>query len=87
MIIFFVASGDQLEKAYNSIVDIITDSQWKIQEKEDTILGIEHAGMHMTLKKLIQHDKINLDKGYKTFGHSLVQKLSNELVCKIPFHY
>lgn len=77
---FFLGSGDGLEKVYNSIIEVIADLEWKIKEKEETILGIEHAGMHMTLKKLIQHDKVNLEKGNKTFGETLLQKLNKELV-------
>ncbi|KAJ8965143.1 hypothetical protein NQ314_004368 [Rhamnusium bicolor] len=49
-------------------------------ENEKEILGIEHAGMHMTLKKLAQHDKINLENGNPTFGAALIEKLNDEVL-------
>lgn len=73
-------SGDDLEKAYNSLVDVITSLEWKIKEKENDILGIEHSGLHMTLKKLAQHDKANLENGNSTFSGALAKKLGDKVV-------
>lgn len=76
----FLGSGEILQKTYSAIVQIITNLEWKIKEKEEHILGIEHAGMHMILKKLIQHDKVNLQTGSKTFGEALLKNLNSDLV-------
>lgn len=86
-ILKFLGSGDALEKAYNSIIEVISNIEWKIKEKEESILGIEHAGMHMTLKKFIQYDKINLENGNKTFGEALLKNLDNDLVSKLCIIY
>lgn len=73
-------SGDDLVKVYNSLVDVITSLEWKIKEKENDILGIEHSGLHMTLKKLAQHDKANLENGNSTFSGMLAEKVTDEAV-------
>lgn len=72
-------TGDILEKTYNNLVDAITNPEWTVQDKEKEVLGIEHPGMHMMLKKLIQHDKINSEKEIPTFSNALVQKLDKVL--------
>lgn len=75
-----LGSGEDLEKSYDSIVDAITNLDWKVKEKENDILGIEHPGLHMTLKKLAQHDKTNLENENPTFGCALAKKISDETV-------
>lgn len=47
--------------------------------KENDIYGIEDAGVHMVLKKLIRHDK-ELDKNDVTFSKCLVKALNEEIV-------
>lgn len=61
-------------------MDVITNLEWKVKEKENNILGIEHPGLHMTLKKLAQYDKTNLENGNPTFGCVLAKKLNDEIV-------
>lgn len=69
-----------LKQAYNSIVGIITNLDWKIKEKDNELLGIEHPGMHMMLKKLAQHDKNNIENNSYSFGEALIRKLNTDLV-------
>lgn len=43
-------------------------------------MGIENAGLHMALKKLIQHTKSVTDPDQNGFGQIIVTYLTNETV-------
>ncbi|XP_060521561.1 protein penguin [Cylas formicarius] len=75
-------SGDDLRNALSKIVDTVTDSDWKIQVGDTEVLGIEDAGIHMTLKKLAQHDKVALEMNNPTFGRFLVDALNDDVLQK-----
>ncbi|XP_023026299.2 pumilio and CPL domain-containing protein penguin [Leptinotarsa decemlineata] len=70
----------ELEKAYNSIVDVISNPDWKIKETDKETLGIEHAGMHMLLKKLAKYDNDSTVTKYVTFGECLAKKLNDDML-------
>ncbi|CAH0563589.1 unnamed protein product [Brassicogethes aeneus] len=80
LIIVKSGSGEDLKEAYKSIVGVICDVDWKIKENDAEIDGIEHAGFHMVLKKLAQHDKVNLEAKEPTFGEFLIEKLDDTLL-------
>ncbi|CAG9773690.1 unnamed protein product [Ceutorhynchus assimilis] len=73
-------SGDNLSEALGKIAETIIDVDWNIQEGEEKFAGIEHAGLHMALKKLAKHDKVATEKGNATFGAQLVEALTNEVL-------
>lgn len=73
-------TGSVLEEALSSIVKVISDVSWSISEGDKAILGIEHAGLHMTLKKMTQFFKtLPVDKG-ATFGKILIDNLTDEVI-------
>lgn len=74
------ASGQGLENALNSLSKQITAVDWKIQENNTEMFGIENSGLHMTLKKLAQNDKVASASGKYTFGEAIVKSLSDETV-------
>ncbi|KAK9883600.1 hypothetical protein WA026_001775 [Henosepilachna vigintioctopunctata] len=74
------ATIKEVGPAFDSIVEVITDINWRIKKEEEEFLGIEHAGLHLVLKKIAQHDKINTTLDLPTFGVSLVKKLSNDTI-------
>lgn len=47
-------------------------------------MGIEEAGLHIVLKKIIKSDKERLqqDSSSETFGHLLIQELTEETLLK-----
>ncbi|KAL1494562.1 hypothetical protein ABEB36_010140 [Hypothenemus hampei] len=73
-------SGNVLEEALCKVAKTITDTQWKIQDGDKEIAGIEHAGIHMTLKKLAKVDKLSIEQGKPTFGSSLLNELSGNVL-------
>ncbi|CAH1992102.1 unnamed protein product [Acanthoscelides obtectus] len=74
-------SGEELQNAYKSLVEVIIKPEWKIKESENKeILGVEHAGIHMILKKITQHDKSNSTSCDSTFGYILSEKLNSEIL-------
>ncbi|XP_017794812.1 PREDICTED: pumilio homolog 3 [Habropoda laboriosa] len=52
-----IGTGKKLKKAFKSVVKFITNSESKIKEGNCEYIPVEHAGLHMMLKKLIQNDK------------------------------
>uniref|UniRef100_A0A8D8RHL6 Pumilio homolog 3 n=1 Tax=Cacopsylla melanoneura TaxID=428564 RepID=A0A8D8RHL6_9HEMI len=50
------------------------------EAEEEEVVFIEHAGFHMVLKKLIQHDKKNVEKNLPTLSESVVAKLSDSVL-------
>ncbi|XP_044732054.1 protein penguin [Chrysoperla carnea] len=79
-----------LQATLKNISHHICDKNWTISEKADNkeekgeieqISGIEHAGLHMTLKKLAQNDKILSEKNVGfTFGSILLETLTDDTV-------
>jgi ATP-dependent helicase/DNAse subunit B len=59
-------SGSELQKAFEAIAEYICDVTKKISEEKQEFFVAEHAGTHMMLKKLIQHDKERLRNGEGT---------------------
>lgn len=78
---FNVGSGQMLSDTLSKVAEVVTDDEWKIKNDEETILGVEHAGLHMTLKKLIQNDKEAIKNGCPTFSEALVHYLTDDVVC------
>lgn len=64
-----------------SVSKVIVDSNWTIKEDDKDIVGIEHAGLHMILKKLAQHDK-TIDDSCNSFGKSILDLISEETVIR-----
>ncbi|PNF29155.1 hypothetical protein B7P43_G12377 [Cryptotermes secundus] len=68
--------GSELQKAFETIAEYICDVTKKISEEKQEFFVVEHAGTHLMLKKLIQHDKERLRNGEVTFSSVLVSKLT-----------
>lgn len=69
-----VGSGEKLNAAFESIAKFISnDAECNV---------VEHPGLHMMLKKLIQNDKELLKKGTSTFGEILISQLTTEVLEK-----
>lgn len=62
------------------VTECITEEDWTITEGENEIYGMEHAGLHIVLKKLIQHDKVAFEQEKPTFSSVLLQHLDTDLV-------
>ena len=75
-----VGTKEKLEKAFEAITIFITDLKSKIKEGDEEYKPIEHAGLHMMLKKLIQNDKELQEKGESTFGKILVNHLETNII-------
>ncbi|XP_029167278.1 protein penguin [Nylanderia fulva] len=75
-----VGSGEKLKTAFESIAKFISDENSKIKENETEYNSIEHPGLHMMLKKLIQNDKELLKKNESTFGEILLSYLTTEVL-------
>lgn len=73
-------TGEKLEKAFEAIVIFITNSKSKIKQGDKEYKPIEHAGLHMMLKKLIQNDKELQEKNENTFGKILVDHLETNVI-------
>ncbi|KAL3274543.1 hypothetical protein HHI36_015925 [Cryptolaemus montrouzieri] len=74
------ATGEESKHTFESIVKVITDPNWKLKDNEKEVMGVEHAAMHLVLKKIAQHDKVNLEKNLPTFGDALLSNLNNEVI-------
>lgn len=69
-----VGSGEKLKAAFESIAKFISsDTECNV---------VEHPGLHMILKKLVQNDKELLKKGGPTFGEILISQLTTEILEK-----
>ncbi|KAK9309799.1 hypothetical protein QLX08_000621 [Tetragonisca angustula] len=75
-----IGTGEKLEKAFEVIVMFITNSKSKIKEGDKEYKPIEHAGLHMMLKKLIQNDKELQEKNENTFGKILIDHLETNII-------
>jgi chaperonin GroEL (HSP60 family) len=59
-------SGSELQKAFEAIAEYISDATKKISDEKQEFFIVEHAGTHLMLKKLIQHDKERVRNGEGT---------------------
>lgn len=75
-----VGSGEKLKSALESIAKFISDEDSKIKENDTECNSIEHPGLHMVLKKLIQNDKELLKQNESTFGEILLSYLTTEVL-------
>lgn len=64
----------------DSLSKFICNVPWTVTEDEKQVNAIEHAGIHLSLKKIAQHDKINTEKGEYTFGKAVCETLTDETV-------
>ncbi|XP_066999423.2 pumilio homolog 3 isoform X2 [Anabrus simplex] len=74
--------GEQLEKAFEAIARHICSSKSRIVENDVSYPIMEHSGIHMVLKKLIQHDKEVVKNGDVSFSSVLVQELSESSILR-----
>lgn len=69
--------GPELLKCYEAIADYITDDTKGIIENKCEYRSVEHAGMHIVLKKLIHHDKERKEPPeHETFSFALASRLT-----------
>ncbi|KZC10744.1 PREDICTED: protein penguin [Dufourea novaeangliae] len=73
-------SGEKLKQAFESIAKYITDSQTRIKEGDAEHKVVEHAGLHMMLKKLIQNDEKLQGRNETTFGEILTSHLNVNII-------
>lgn len=62
------------------VVECITEEDWTVKEGGNEIYGMEHAGLHTVLKKLIQYDKVAFEQDKPTFSSVIVEHLDSDLV-------
>uniref|UniRef100_A0A6V7LNR9 PUM-HD domain-containing protein n=1 Tax=Bracon brevicornis TaxID=1563983 RepID=A0A6V7LNR9_9HYME len=74
--------GEELKKAFQAIAEFLVKSEVKIKDGDVEYSCIEHPGLHMMLKKLIQADKEKLEKEEATFGEELVELLDDKVIKK-----
>lgn len=72
-------SGDELTQALNNVADYACDKKSQVNYNNRMYHVVEHSTLHMVFKKLIQHDKQNLEKGLSrpTFSLAFVSNLTN----------
>lgn len=75
-----VGCGEVLRRAFEAITVFLSDVKSKIKEEDVEYKAVEHSGLHMVLKKLIQHDKDLSEKGECTFGDILVDHLTEKII-------
>ncbi|XP_017890649.1 pumilio homolog 3, partial [Ceratina calcarata] len=75
-----IGNGVKLNEAFNAVAKFITDPKLKIKEGDNENKLVEHAGLHMMLKKLIQNDKELQEKGESTFGEALLNYLKPNVI-------
>ncbi|KYM93817.1 PREDICTED: protein penguin [Cyphomyrmex costatus] len=77
-----VGSGEKLKSAFESVVKFISSMDSKIKDNDIEYDVIEHPGLHIMLKKLIQYDKELLKKNESTFTEILISHLTPEILDK-----
>lgn len=75
-----IGNGEKLIKAFHAVATFVTDLKSKITEGGNEHKLVEHAGLHMMLKKLIQNDKELQEKGEPTFGAILDNYLKADVI-------
>ncbi|KAF7987487.1 hypothetical protein HCN44_003249 [Aphidius gifuensis] len=71
-------NGDSLDKAFKSIADVLTNPDITLEDNKTKYTIVEHPGLHMMFKKLIQSDKNLLENNKNTFGQQIIDKLDDE---------
>lgn len=56
-------------------------------QPDPTTYGVEHAGLHIVLKKILKGDKEKKEQNEPTFGAAIAQKMSPETVIRLPFFF
>ncbi|CAG9860728.1 unnamed protein product [Phyllotreta striolata] len=79
-LVAIIKSGAGDDLVHSSIVDVIIQPDWMTKENNKEISGIENAGIHMALKKLVQFDKTRSERNESTFGSVLINKLEADTV-------
>ncbi|XP_014479614.1 PREDICTED: pumilio domain-containing protein KIAA0020 [Dinoponera quadriceps] len=77
-----VGSGEKLNAAFKSIAKFISGADSKIKQGDTECNAVEHPGLHMMLKKLIQNDQELLKRGVSTFGETLIPQLTTGVLEK-----
>ncbi|XP_011307487.1 pumilio domain-containing protein KIAA0020 [Fopius arisanus] len=72
--------GEKLVAAYEAISDFLTSPKIQLKDGEMEYSPVEHPGLHMMLKKLIQADKHLVEHQKSTFGEHLVKKFDDETI-------
>lgn len=63
-----------MSTAFEKIAEVIVEPSWKVKDECSEINGIEHAGLHMVLKKLVQNDKVLVARGEgNTFSQAVTK--------------
>ncbi|XP_053994995.1 protein penguin [Hylaeus volcanicus] len=75
-----VGTGEKLEQAFESIATFVTDLKARITENDAECKIVEHAGLHMVLKKVIQNDILLSAKSETTFGEILINHLKTNVI-------
>ncbi|KAK2583596.1 hypothetical protein KPH14_009538 [Odynerus spinipes] len=75
-----IGSGEKLNRAFQAIATLLTNTESKIVEEDIEYNLIEHSGLHMMLKKLIQNDKNFEEKGETTFGAILIDRITKDIL-------
>lgn len=74
------ANGEYLKTTFDALAKVITNNDFKIKEEgKKEIFGLEHPGVHMMLKKLLQHEK-TAAVTRPQLGASITQLLTEEIV-------
>ncbi|KAG7212047.1 hypothetical protein KM043_012403 [Ampulex compressa] len=81
-----VGTGEKLKQVFQTLAEFVTDNTIKIKEDTAEYDVIEHSGLHLMFKKLIQYDKELCEKGESTFGEILSERLNPEILEKWVKH-
>ncbi|KAL6257672.1 hypothetical protein P5V15_011251 [Pogonomyrmex californicus] len=71
-----IGSGKKLNSAFESIAEFVSNINSKIKDNDIEYNVIEHSGLHIMLKKLIQNDKELIKRKESTFGEILILRLT-----------
>lgn len=76
-----VVAGEGMKVKKRKIINPI-ESEKPTKPKPDPVSGIEHAGLHIALKKLGKNDSEKIKANEPTFGEALVEKITDETLVK-----
>ncbi|XP_011643245.1 protein penguin [Pogonomyrmex barbatus] len=71
-----IGSGNKLHSAFESIAEFVSNINSKIKDNDIEYNVIEHSGLHIMLKKLIQNDKEVIERKESAFGEILTLHLT-----------
>lgn len=72
--------GEKTQSAFEAIAKFVVDPDSKLVDNDTQHVVVEHVGLHIALKKLIQYDKILLEKEQNTFGEILVNHITSKTI-------